>query len=350
MPLHIIRNDITKMAVDAIVNAAKNSLLGGGGVDGQIHAAAGPQLVAECRTLGGCETGDAKITGGYNLPAKYVIHTVGPVWRGGGHNEENLLRSCYMRSLQVAAENKCESVAFPLVSSGIYGYPKDKALRVAVDAVSGWLAENEDMLVYIVIFDRTAFSVGEKLFRDISAYIDDVYADEKEEIWQNRRHRNPEILHPEDAYRDSEYNAAPSVSADMAGMLMAPATKAALPSLEEYIKNTDESFSQMLLRLIDEKGMTDARCYKKANISRKHFSKIRNDDYYKPKKATVIAFAIALELTIEETESFLKSAGYALSRASKADIVAEYFIRKGNYNIHEINMALFEFDLPLLGM
>ena len=362
MPLQIIRNDITKMPVDAIVNAAKNSLLGGGGVDGQIHAAAGPELLAECRTLGGCKTGDAKITAGYNLPAKHVIHTVGPVWHGGGNNEESLLRSCYIRSLQVAAENSCESVAFPLISSGIYGYPKTAALRVAVDAISSWLAESEDILVYIVIFDRDSFSAGGKLYLDIYSYIDDVYADDTIEKWQRRREEPdvPQLLKKRVITNTACESAAPERNSAIMATghkthfydmdEYAPVPKAtAMPPLEEYIKNTDENFSAMLLRLIDEKGITDAQCYKKANIDRKHFSKIRNDANYRPKKSTVLAFAIALELTLAETDRLLKSAGYALSHSSKSDIVVEYFILKRIYNIHEINIALFDFDLPLLG-
>lgn len=352
MPLHIVRNDITKMPVDAIVNAAKNSLLGGGGVDGQIHAAAGPQLLAECRTLGGCETGDAKITKGYNLPSQFVIHTVGPVWRGGDYGEEKLLRSCYSRSLTVAAENKCETVAFPLISSGIYGYPKDRALRVAVDAIGRWLSVNEDMTVYLVIFDRASYSIGQKLYRDIAGYIDDNYAGRTEKKWGRSRRERFESAHEALAERNYAEDQRADLLAPMPKRFMAaPSVSAskAMPSLDEYIKNTDESFSQMLLRMIDERGMKDSDCYKKANISRKLFSKIRNDVHYRPKKITVLSFAIALELSLEETESFLKSAGYALSHANRTDIIVEYFILKGEYNIFNINRALYAFDQPLLG-
>ena len=333
MPLQIVRNDITKMKVDAIVNAANSSLLGGGGVDGCIHRAAGPELLAECKTLGGCETGSAKITKGYRLPCKYVIHAVGPRWRDGKHGEREKLVSCYRTSLTLAKEHCCETVAFPLISSGIYGYPKDQALKVAIDTISDFLLEN-DMTVYIVIFDRKAYQIGEKLFSDIAAYIDDNYVDEHTDN-SSERLRRMQMLSEEP---EEETFGAP----------LAPMAASA-KTLDDALSQIDESFSEMLLRKIGEKGMTDAQCYKKANIDRKLFSKIRSDRLYKPSKPTAIAFAIALELPLDETKELLMKAGFALSHSNKFDIIIEYFVEHGNYNIFEINEALFAFDQSLLG-
>ena len=324
MPLQIVRNDITTMKVDAIVNAANESLLGGGGVDGAIHRAAGPELLAECRTLNGCKTGQAKITKGYRLPAKFVIHTVGPIWRGGGHGERELLVSAYRSSLELALAGGCETVAFPLISSGVYGYPKDQALKVAVDTIGEFLLSH-DMTVYLVIFDRAAYTIGGKLFADIAAYIDDRYVDAHTDSHENQRRRM----------------ALESMPAEEPQWMPAPCTMGA-SGLDEALSKLDESFSQMLLRKIDERGMTDAQCYKKANIDRKLFSKIRSDVHYKPSKPTAMAFAVALELPLEE-------AGFAFSHASKFDIIVEYFIAHQNYNIFEINEALFAFDQSLLG-
>lgn len=323
MPLQIVRNDITTMQVDAIVNAANESLLGGGGVDGAIHRAAGPELLAECRTLGGCKTGQAKITKGYRLPAKFVIHTVGPIWQGGSHGERELLASAYRSSLKLALANRCETVAFPLISSGVYGYPKDKALKVAVDTIGDFLLAH-DMTVYLVIFDRAAYAISGKLFADIAAYIDDHYVDAHTDSRETQRRR---IV-----------------------MASVPMEEAELgDSLSEALGKLDESFSQMLLRKIDEAGMTDAQCYKKANIDRKLFSKIRSDVHYRPSKPTAMAFAVALELPLEEARELLGKAGFAFSHASKFDIIVEYFIAHRNYNIFEINEALFSFDQNLLG-
>ena len=327
MPLEIIRNDITKIYVDAIVNAANSSLLGGGGVDGAIHRAAGPELTAECRTLGGCKVGQAKITQGYKLPAKYVIHTVGPVWHGGNQNEEKLLADCYRNSLALAKVHQLESIAFPLISSGAFGYPKDKALQIALAVIGDFLLSN-DMTVYLVVFTKDAFALSEKLFLSIKQYIDDHYVEEHLDDSRDR------VVFAEfsPVFREASV----------------PAQKHKR-SLEDVVKQLEETFSQMLLRLIDEKGMTDAETYKKANVDRKLFSKIRNDMYYKPSKPTVIAFAIALKLNPDQTRDLLFKAGFALSNSSKFDIIIQYFIEAGNYNIFEINEALFAFDQNLLG-
>ena len=342
MPLQVVRNDITKMTVDASVIAANESLRGGGGVDGCIHRAAGPELLAECETLHGCEAGGAKITKGYKLPCKYIIHAVGPRWYDGQHGERELLISCYQTSLMLAKEYGCESVAFPLISSGIFGYPKDQALKVAIDTISSFLLENE-MTVYIVIFDRKAYQISGKLFADIAAYIDDRYVDEHTD-------RRSERLRRMNTFRMEEPM---SCESSAIGQLTPPVSAAVAPkkpaTLDDALGQIDESFSEMLLRKIDERGMTDAQCYKKANIDRKLFSKIRLDKSYKPSKPTVIAFAIALELPLAEMKNMLMKAGFALSHSNKFDIIVEYFVEHGNYNVFEINEALFAFDQSLLG-
>ena len=361
MPFEIVRNDITRMKVDAIVNAANRSLLGGGGVDGAIHAAAGPELLEECRHLNGCETGDAKITGGYRLPARYVIHTVGPVWQGGGHRERELLSSCYTRPLELAAEKNLESVAFPLISAGAYGYPKEEAMEVAVEAITRFLLLH-DLTVYLVVFGRQAFFTGKKLFRDVREYIDDCYVSEhfspnkefaRKNLWRGDVFRAQEL--------DKEYRAAAPKDAAPAPdewsvpeeILEAPKRKSAarnpLQDLKKLVKQTDEGFSQALLRMIDERGMTDAQCYKKANVDRRLFSKIRSDPEYRPSKPTVFAFVMALELSLPEAEEILRKAGFALTRSSRMDLVIEYCISHRIYDVLQINEVLYELDLPLLG-
>lgn len=341
------------MEVDAIVNAANSTLLGGGGVDGCIHRAAGPDLLKECRTLGGCDTGSAKITKAYRLPCRYVIHAVGPRWMDGNHGERDLLISCYRTSMELAKEAKCETVAFPLISSGIFGYPRDQALRVAIDTISAFLLEN-DMTVYIVIFDRAAYKISEKLFADIAEYIDDRYVAEHEDSHSERLRRLRAL---EDSALFKANSMPPQSSEVCSDEMIAPAAVAGIAaaptvahkSLDDALQQIDESFSEMLLRKITERGMTDAECYKKANIDRKLFSKIRSDRLYKPSKATALAFAIALELPLPEAKDMLMKAGFALSRSSKFDIIIEYFIENGNYNVFEINEALFAFDQSLLG-
>ena len=331
MPLSIIRNDITKMSVDAIVNAANESLLGGGGVDGCIHRAAGPELLQACRTLGGCRTGDAKLTNAYRLPCKYVIHTVGPVWTGGSHGEREQLVSCYRTSLALAKAHGCKTVAFPLISSGIYGYPKDQALRVAVDTIGAFLLHNE-MMVYLVIFDRAAYQIGGKLFADIAAYIDDHYADTHTDSMRERLRSQP-------------------LPKAAAGIVPPPPVSASMPAtgLNDLLMHLDAGFSETLLKLIDRSGRKDTEIYKKANVDRKLFSKIRSNPGYRPSKPTALAFAIALELDLDETRDLISRAGYALSSSSKFDVIIEYFIARKKYDIFEINEALFAFDQSLLG-
>ena len=334
VPLRIIRGDITKVECDAIVNAANNSLLGGGGVDGAIHRAAGPDLLAECRTLGGCETGQAKLTRGYALPCRYVIHTVGPVWHGGEHGERELLASCYRESLRLAKAQGCESAAFPLISAGVYGYPKVQAMRVAVEEISAFLRENE-MTVYVVVFGHDDFLLDSGLLDGVREYIS--ACEEREAPRAGRKGLFGMARREEAAREDACVMAAPMQTArDDAG-------------LEDALRELDESFSQMLLRKIDERGITDAECYKKANVDRKLFSKIRGDVHYKPSKATAVAFAVALELPLSETQELLNKAGFALTHSRKFDIIIEYFIKNGNYDIFAINEALFAFDQMLLG-
>ena len=342
VPLEIVRNDITKMTVDAIVNAAKESLLGGGGVDGCIHRAAGPELLVECRTLGGCKTGDAKITKAYRLPCKYVIHTVGPVWNGGQYGEKEKLVSCYRASLALAKAHNCETVAFPLISSGIYGYPKDQALRVAVETIGEFLMEN-DMTVYIVIFDRAAYQISGKLFADIAEYIDDHYVDAHTDSCRERLRRLNRL--ESKASKVCEDAALGFMAAPCAPMSMSVTSG----SLDNVLDELDAGFSETLLKLIDRTGKKDSEIYKKANVDRKLFSKIRNNPDYKPSKTTAIAFAIALELDLEETKDFIARAGFALSRSSKFDVIIEYFIKQKNYDVFAINEALFAFDQSLLG-
>ncbi|RFB18511.1 macro domain-containing protein [Bacillus sp. HNG] len=335
MPLEIVRNDITQMKVDAVVNAANTELKMGGGVCGAIFRAAGAEeLQAACDEIGSCLVGHAVITDAFKLPATYIIHTPGPIWQGGSKNEANLLQSSYYHSLELARLHKCKSIAFPLISTGIYGYPKEDALQIAVSTISSFLMEH-DMLVYLVVFDKASFGVSKKLFTSIHQYIDEHYVDEFESTF--RRVRNIEFNHAEPLLDAQEE------------LYEIEENQQVKNNLVELVNQLDESFSDRLLRLIDERGMNDVETYKRANIDRRLFSKIRNEAGYTPKKKTAIAFAIALRLNVDETIHLLSAAGYTLTHSSKFDVIIEFFINKQNYNIHEINEALFMFDQPLLG-
>ena len=332
MPFSLVRNDIVNMRVDAIVNAANSSLAPGGGVCGAIFAAAGrTALDKACRAIGHCDVGSAVITPGFDLPARYVIHAVGPIWQGGSRGEADLLHSCYTRALHLARENGCESIAFPLISSGIFGYPKPQALRVAINAIEEFLLKYE-MQVYLVIFDRAALLISERLYENIQRYIDDRYVELR--------------AFPRQAAEALPHARQRAEQADLP--LAAPCATPGKRSLDDLLGHLDESFSRMLLRLIDEKGMTDVEVYKRANLDRKLFSKIRKEGY-NPSRQTALALAIALRLNLDETKDLLGRAGYALSHSNKFDIIIEYFIEEGVYDIFAINEALFAFEQRLLG-
>ena len=336
MPLHIIRQDITKVKCDAIVNTTNREMVGYSGVDYAIHTAAGPLLDEECQKIYPLGLGCAKITGAYNLPSKYVIHTSGPIWQNGYMGESIILKSCYLESLKLATKCGCNSVAFPLISSGVYGYPKDQVLKFAIEVISEYLFENE-MTVYLCVYDKTSYEFSKELFNDIRDYLSNDFEDD-------------DIL-PEAHFEERVsccYLEEPILCERVENSSICE-SDGKLKSLATYLKDMDKSFIETLFDYIDQKGMTDVECYKKANVDRKTFNKLKNNPNQKPSKQTAIAFAIALKLDFEETQRLLSTAGLTLSRSNVFDKIIRYFIKSGNYNIYEINEALFEFDQALLG-
>lgn len=331
MPLTIIRHDITKLSVDAIVNAANSRLERGGGVCGAIFEAAGiDALTQACRPLSPVSTGQAVITPGFDLPAKYVIHTVGPIYSDGKHGEPELLRQAYVNSLDLAVAQGCESIAFPLISSGIYGYPPTEALVIAMSTLRTYLKDHE-LDVTLVVFDRKAFELSEALLGDIESFIDEHYIDEHQDRYDRRR----EYSYNRPMLRRMEQESSRYASSE---------------TLEGLLDHLDESFSEALFRMIDQKKLLDPEVYKKANIDRKHFSKIRSNVHYMPSKPTAVALAIALELSLSETEAFLRKAGFALSPSNKFDVLITYVITHKVTSIDDINKILFAYDQPLLGV
>ena len=346
MPLQIIRQDITKMKVDAIVNTTNEEMVGYSGVDEAVHTAAGALLDAECEKLRPLFLGEAKVTKGYNLDCKYIIHTSGPVWHGGDNRERELLESCYKSSLMAAVEYGCETVAFPLISSGVYCYPKEQVLKIAVSVITEFLFEHE-LTVYLCVFDKKSYTFSKKLFVDISEFIDDEYVEEHDNGTIEYLEKLERAFLSDDIISQDCIDAAPKMSAPRETSCSSAKNK----TLHEYMKAMDKPFAFKLFDLIDERGMTDVECYKKANVDKKTFSKIKcNPKTYKPSKQTAVAFAIALKLNLEETQDLLASAGLTLSRSFTFDKIIRYFIQQENYDIFEINEALFEFDQVLLGV
>ena len=345
MPFLMIRNDITKVTADAIVNPANRNLLQGCGTSRAIYQVAGEQeLTAACEAIGYCEPGRAVCTPAFGLPAKYIFHAVCPAWHGGFFGEAKQLAGAYHSALELAAEYHCESVAFPLLSSGNYGYPKEQAFRIAVDTITQYVMEH-DLTVYLVLYDRDSLAVSRKLFASVEEYIDDHYVAQNDESYQFDRRR-----------RESAERRRWRLGEEAAPMLetaAAPPPPAAAPrtarSLESLMDNLGESFTTRLLRLIDERGLKDSTVYKQSNISRQHFSKIQCNRDYNPKKKTVLAFAVGLHLSEDETIDLLKSAGYAFSDGSKQDWIVRYCLEHKIYNINQVNTLLFEYDQEQLG-
>jgi O-acetyl-ADP-ribose deacetylase (regulator of RNase III) len=326
------------MTVDAVVNAANTALEQGGGVCGAIFSSAGAhELQRACNELAPIKTGEAVITSGFKLPSRFIIHAAGPVYKDGRHGEEALLRACYTNSLKLAVANSCESIAFPLISSGIYGYPKADALRAATSAISDFLAEH-DIEVYLVVWDRKSFALSTDLLGEVESYIDEHYVEKHRSAHVTRR----DLL-------EVELEAPEKAVVFLKGApVLAPHT-AAMQSLDDIVGHLDEPFSETLMRLIDAKGKSDAEVYKRANIDRRLFSKIRSNAHYAPSKPTVLAFAVALELSLDQTEDLLERAGFALSHSRKFDVIVEYFISSGKYNVFEINEVLFHYGQVSLG-
>lgn len=356
MPFEIIRQDITDMKTDAIVNPTNNKLQpSSSGVCGSIFKKAGFQkLQNACQKIGSIKIGDAVITKGYNLGCKYIIHTVGPVWRDGKNNESTLLYNTYINCLKLAKYKKCKSIAFPLISSGNFGYPKEEALKIATKAIKDFLSEN-DMLIYLVVFDKKSFKISKNLFDSITQYIDDNYVDAHKD---KRYKQNIDILDDVDSStvlysmtKPKSKSKKSKLFSKRSSSLEINEEASPLPfelddeeSLLYALSNTEDTFSESLLKLIDESGLTDAQVYKKANIDRRLFSKIRKNKDYTPSKSTVLSLAIALELDINKTKDLLRKAGFALSHSNKFDIIIEYFISNKTYDIYTINEVLFAFD------
>lgn len=358
MPFEIVRNDIVNMVVDAVVNTASTKPIIGYGVDSGIHQKAGSQLLAARQKIGAIHVGDVAMTSGYDLPAKYVLHAVTPLWQGGDHHEEALLQSCYEKALQLAVDNHCESIAFPLMSAGNHGFPKELALQIAIGVFSKFLMQHE-LQIYLVVFSRDAVALSEKLFHSVASFIDENYIQDKhlaEYGVRNKRDiREKELRYIREEMEKFESLASPTMVGGMAeedpfaDILPIFSDKKKKRKLEDLVNEVDETFTQSLLRLIDQKGLKDPEVYKKANMDRKLFSKIRNNIDYRPTKATAIALAIALELNLDETKDFIGRAGFALTHSSRFDIIIEYFLREQNYDVFEINEVLFAFEQPLIG-
>lgn len=348
MPFSIVRSDIARLDVDAVVNAANEGLIAGGGVCGAIFSAAGyEQLQEACRRIAPCPTGSAMVTRGFDLPARWIIHAVGPCWIDGHHGEESLLRRAYRSALDQAARLQVASVAFPLISAGIYGYPPAAALDVACEEIARFLSDRVgtdagDMRVLLAIYDRRAFAASLDCYDEVALCIQDAQGEESFFACDS-------AVCAEAAEKSCDLGFGPGFDLDLDLQALAASRAIDEAEIAELLNKLDASFSQAVLSLIDARGLTDVEVYKRANLSRQLFSKIRRDQGYKPTKATAVALAIALELSLDECDDLLERAGFSLSTSSKFDVIVHYFIERECYDIYKLNAMLFAFDQPLLG-
>lgn len=373
MPFKIVRNDITKMRVDVIVNTANEAPQYSRGVDTAVYHAAGEEeLLAERKKIGWMKEGDVAITPGFKLPAKYIIHAVSPCYIDGTFGEEDLLRGCYRKSLQLAYENKCESIAFPLISTGSFGYPKEEGMRIALDEINAFLMKHE-MLIYLVVFDTAATKLGLSLYPNLEAYIDQNYVCDKREEEYGDRHFGSVVEGKPgyDAYKIERERVEKAVNRPVEDLDKCCVRKETVcmqaplfdyrnmddeayenfleeneSALKERMKHLSDTFQQYLLYLIDEKGLSPAEVYKRAIITKQLFSKIKVNPNYHPDKATAMRLCIGAKLNIDETKDLLGRAGYALSPCDKRDIIFSFFIENHVYDMIEIDIALEEHGLP----
>ncbi len=376
MPFSIVRDDISRVHADVLVNAANVRLAPGGGVCGALFSAAGfDEMRAACEAIGGCATGDAVATPAFNLPARWCVHAVGPIWRGGRAHEEELLHRCYRSAFARAVELGARSVAFPLISAGIYGFPVERALAIAREEVAAFLRHHDEVALTLVVFERAVVQMGNALVEQVQEYIDDEYVDSSSFMRRDMGELERELQWTEDAsaplsvemaepvalpeclQEDDASIAAPrpfvAANIRMPGAAMPGALSRAGATLDaeiaQLVSTLDAPFSTTLLALIDARGMTDAEVYHRANISRQLFSKIRGNESYRPSKQTVVALAIALELDMSATQDLLARAGFTLSKSSKFDVIVRFFIERGIYDLFQLNEVLFAYDLPLVG-
>lgn len=358
MPFSIVRNDIARMEADAIVNTANPRPVIGAGTDAAVHEKAGPELLEARKRIGDLPVGEAAVTPGFGLAARYVIHVSSPWWKDGQSGEEALLRQCYDRALALALERNCVSVAFPLLAAGTYGFPRDRALRIAEAAFRDFL-EDHEMMIWLVVFDRKSFQVSEALFRSVESYLDEAYVKEKlEKEYRGPRNRFRRLRRREEReylYEDACPAPMPAPSPSGSALNQPPTAgmasekKPSKADLEEQLRKLDQGFSETLLAFIDASGKKDSEVYKRANVDRKLFSKIKNKPDYRPTKYTALAFAFALELDLDQTKDLLAKAGHALSHSNRFDVIVEYFLLRREYDLFQINEVLFAFDQPLIG-